>query len=159
MPASVFAVCGTPTIVGGVLADGAPLGYFGIATAAGSGPRNRSPSLQRWNPGTLTQSVHCQNVQLWPAQSPAGTSGAASVVQCATHSGCPAPATLCVSVSAVFQKFGDVYTSAATPVRASTSSSHAFVHASSAAGDRPPFVSMSSTGGNSPASGCATFRN
>src|SRR5256885_1564277 len=55
MPASVFAVCGAPTIVGGVLADGAPLGYFGIATSAGSEPWNRSPSLQCGKPGTEAQ--------------------------------------------------------------------------------------------------------
>ena len=157
-PASVFPVCAAPTIVGGELPAGEPPGYVPIATVAGSGPWKRSPSLQCAKPGTLTQSVHCQNVQLSPAQLAAGTSGAAPAVQCATQSGWPALATLCVSASAVFQKLGELYTSAATPVRASTSSSQAFVHVSSAVGERPPFVSRSSTGGSSPASGCATFR-
>src|SRR5258705_261348 len=38
MPASGLAVCGTPTIVVGVLAAGAPPGGFGVATGARPGP-------------------------------------------------------------------------------------------------------------------------
>ncbi len=42
------------------------------------------------------------------------------------------------------------------PVRADTSASHACVHLTRPAGASVPFVSRSSTGGRSPAAGCAT---
>ena len=75
-----------PTIVGGTLPTGTPVGYDPIASGPGSRPAYRSPSTQLMKPGTLAQSVHCQNVQPSPPQLPAGTSGAPLFVQCATHS-------------------------------------------------------------------------
>ena len=145
-----------PTIVGGMLAAGAPDGYGGIAIGPGSGPAYRSPSTQLRKPGTAAQSVHCQNVQPRPPQFPAGTLGDPPFVQCATHKWYPPSANDDVSPSRFFQKFGDAYTNALTPVRAFTSSSHAVAHCASAFGPSPPVASRSSTGGSSPGCGCAT---
>ncbi len=70
-------------------------------------PFIRSPSEQCAKPGTVEQSVHCQNVQPSPPQSAAGTSGAALFVQCAIQRWFPAAAKSDESPSALFQKSGD----------------------------------------------------
>ena len=145
-----------PTIVGGVPAIGAPCGKAAIVKGTTDGPLARSASLQRATPGTCLQSVHCQNVQPSPPQFAAGTEGAEPPVQWAIHRRNPVPANIVVSPSELFQKLGEAYTRALTPVRASTSPSHACVHCRSRLGPSPPVASRSSTGGRSPAFGCAT---
>src|SRR3954469_6172154 len=97
-----------PTSVGGVERRGGPTGNGPIAAEAAFAPFIRSPSEQRLIPGTVTQFVHCQNVQPPPFQFWAGTSGWAADVQCAIQSGVPAAAAAVELPRFSFQKLGEV---------------------------------------------------
>ena len=79
-----------------------------MATEARLVPFIRSPSVQCLIPGTVTQSVHCQNFQPLPPQFWAGTSGLLFDVQCAIQRPVPAAAAAVESPRLPFQKSGEV---------------------------------------------------
>ncbi len=95
-------------MVGGVERTGNPAGYGAMATDVRLAPFSRSPSLQCLIPGTVMQSVHCQNFQPLPSQFWAGTVGLLLDVQCAIQRRVPADAAAVESPSWFFQKSGEV---------------------------------------------------